>query len=48
MQQLTDNAYLAIVGEIVTSALTAIIIGCALMQVLRPYAPADRPGTTGS
>jgi hypothetical protein len=40
LQQLTDNAYLVITGEIVTSALTAVIVGYTLMQVLRPYAPA--------
>jgi hypothetical protein len=40
IQQLTNNIYVVIAGGIVTSALTAFIVGYALMQIFRPYAPA--------
>jgi hypothetical protein len=41
-----SNAYVITTFGTVITALTDLIIGYALMRILRPYAPAPHPGTT--
>jgi hypothetical protein len=42
-----SNAYIIGTFGTIITALTDLIVGYALMQILRPYAPAPHPGTAG-
>jgi hypothetical protein len=45
---LTTQAYIRVLISATIAALIAVIVGYVLMQILRPYAPADRSNTTGA